>query len=616
MTIEDRVRRAMEARADLVPTRAAPALRVEETHRDDPSGPKRLVAGTVAFVVFALAAVFGWQALRPGDRDPIGPPATSATIKLASTDQGPSATLSYDGAEQSGVFERSVWCIAKSGECTSGTGESAYPPIDESLAIPVGTPLAFEGEGRVERFVVRTTEGDRSSPNAIVDTDGSSASVPTEPGDYLLWVAADWEQGSGSFYLRVRATAGPDSSPPEPTGAIAFIDGNQAFGPIAVLDPASGTTERLTGKSFSSVSLTWSPGGSLIAVTNAVLEGNGEIVLVSTETGEIVRTMPIETNLHPQDLAWSPDGRSLAFTSTVQRLYMIDADGSNLRSISTDDRRALGIGFSPTGDEIAFVGDRGDLGVVNLVSGETRLLVADRGIGYSPTWSPDGTRIAFSTDGPEGMSINVVDADGSNETILVDDSVYATDPSWSPDGNWISFERIGEDRNNLFAASVVDGSLRQLTDSPSDEPASDWGSPPSEGDEPGSIPTATVVSDYDSFVAALSSAGVSTTEREGKWFQRFFGEPLHRLNVGGALYVHEFPTTDALEEFRRKVSGTDGSQIPSRDGNGVVIIDWGTPRMYANGKVLAIYFGNERATRDTLEELLGPTFTGPEVAGF
>jgi hypothetical protein len=172
---------------------------------DGPNGPKRLSAAIVAFTVFAAAGVFGWQAFRPGDREPIGPSSPSATITLASTDDGPSANLSYDGAEQTAAFERYVWCTA-SDECSSGTGEFEYPPIEEGLAIPAGTPIRFEGEGRVERFVVRTPEGDQSSPNVIVDTDGTSASVPDEPGDYLLWIAADWEQGSGFFYLRIRAT--------------------------------------------------------------------------------------------------------------------------------------------------------------------------------------------------------------------------------------------------------------------------------------------------------------------------------------------------------------------------------------------------------------------------
>jgi TolB protein len=407
---------------------------------------------------------------------------------------------------------------------------------------------------------------------------------------------------------------------PAPTGAIAFIDGGQAFGPITLLDVASGSMARLTKQSFSSVSLAWSPDGSLIAVTRSVLEGNGELVLVSTETGEIVRTMPIDTGLHPQDVAWSPDGRSLAFSDTYQRLHMIDVDGSNLRSIPTDDSRALGIEFSPSGTEIAFIGDKGDLRVVSLASAETRLLVTDRGIRYSPAWSPDGARIAYATNGPEGMSINVVDADGSNETMLVDDSVYAVNPSWSPDGNWISFERISDERKDLFAVSVSDGSLRQLTDTASGEVGSDWGllpadvAPSSPASTPGSTtgpnPSDDTITDYQSFLDALRPE-VKLYERGGPGLQRLVGVPGHRFYAGGALYVHEFPSAAALDEFRQGVS-PDGSMLPTRDGDGSIIVEWAAPRLYAEGRVLVIYFGESEPMLATLRSVVGRPFAPTE----
>jgi len=178
---------------------------------DGPSGPNRLAAGIVAFVVFAAAAIFGWQAFRPNDRpEPVGPQASPAVITLGGTDEGPTATLSFDGAEQAGVFEGYSWCSTPD-DCTSVTRDLGYPPLDDAVEVPAGTPILFEGDGIVERFVVRTTEGDRSSPNVVVDTDGRDSSVPDQPGEYLIWVAADWEQGSGSFYLRVRAVPSPDS---------------------------------------------------------------------------------------------------------------------------------------------------------------------------------------------------------------------------------------------------------------------------------------------------------------------------------------------------------------------------------------------------------------------
>ena len=59
-------------------------------------------------------------------------------------------------------------------------------------------------------------------------------------------------------------------------------------------------------------------------------------------------------------------------------------------------------------------------------------------MGIDPSWSPDGTRIAFSRLAP-GMSneINVMNADGSNVQRLTSDYGRDVDPAWSPDGTKI-----------------------------------------------------------------------------------------------------------------------------------------------------------------------------------
>jgi Tol biopolymer transport system component len=68
---------------------------------------------------------------------------------------------------------------------------------------------------------------------------------------------------------------------------------------------------------------------------------------------------------------------------------------------------------------------------------------------FAPTWSPDGSKIAFSRVLGEGArrQIYVMDADGRNETPVTDDSSFASEPAWSPDGTKIAFS--GLDNNDL-----------------------------------------------------------------------------------------------------------------------------------------------------------------------
>jgi TolB protein len=113
--------------------------------------------------------------------------------------------------------------------------------------------------------------------------------------------------------------------------------------------------------------------------------------------------------------------------------------------------------WSPQGDRIAFVGsgdatDRDEnlleLYVMDVESGETRQLTENSARDADPTWSPDGKRIVFvradywATDNVE-TSHRVIGADGSGEETLVqtDQQVFLGSPSWSPDGNRIAYSR-------------------------------------------------------------------------------------------------------------------------------------------------------------------------------
>jgi hypothetical protein len=87
--------------------------------------------------------------------------------------------------------------------------------------------------------------------------------------------------------------------------------------------------------------------------------------------------------------------------------------------------------------QLLFVRD-GDIHVVDLVTGETRPLTMG-GRSASPSWSPDGTRIAFVR--PEGVYL--MNADGTNEILVAGDSGSHWSASWSPTGNALAIGRCG-----------------------------------------------------------------------------------------------------------------------------------------------------------------------------
>ena len=130
-----------------------------------------------------------------------------------------------------------------------------------------------------------------------------------------------------------------------------------------------------------------------------------------------------------------------------RQLYVANADGSSPVQLSTDDRRKMSPMFSndgtmlayraggassPSGDDFAF----SDLVVANADGSDPRVLVADVEGLSNPLWSPDGRFLAYTDVAGPTDHAHVIAVDGSTSTDLGDfGGTGAWTPSWSPDGN-------------------------------------------------------------------------------------------------------------------------------------------------------------------------------------
>lgn len=115
---------------------------------------------------------------------------------------------------------------------------------------------------------------------------------------------------------------------------------------------------------------------------------------------------------------------------------------------------------APVGSpRIVYAGGSGDFNIFVIGvdgSGKTKL-TNNAGTNSYPAWSPDGTKIAFSTPYQTGNDIAVMNADGSNPHLLTQDSGLNYFPAWSPDGTRIVFVAGGGDVIDIMNA---DGSNR------------------------------------------------------------------------------------------------------------------------------------------------------------
>ena len=99
-------------------------------------------------------------------------------------------------------------------------------------------------------------------------------------------------------------------------------------------------------------------------------------------------------------------------------------------------------------------------------NGSDRLRLAEGQSGFlsAPTWSPDGSRIAFASDQKGQSDIWVMDSDGSNLVNLTNDEAEDHSPAWSPDGHWIAFASLRDARYWELYVMRPDGSdVQRLT---------------------------------------------------------------------------------------------------------------------------------------------------------
>ena len=223
----------------------------------------------------------------------------------------------------------------------------------------------------------------------------------------------------------------------------------------------------------------WSPDGRYIAYNFFVIAGENsyeDLRVYDFVTGQEISLTPNQVKTSIWDKAWSPDSGSLVVTMVDDdpevigtNLYVIDVPSKRMTPITTD---SSVINESPVwssaGDAIAFSSNRESqdpdnydiwivspqgTGLTNLTGGEQ-----DPGNDRSPSYSPDGSMIAFNRFSQEETGLWIMEADGSSPQMIYDmqQAPFAEMPVWAPDGNRLALVYGEEEYTRIVSVGLDD----------------------------------------------------------------------------------------------------------------------------------------------------------------
>jgi hypothetical protein len=259
-------------------------------------------------------------------------------------------------------------------------------------------------------------------------------------------------------------------------GCITYSDGSQ----IVAADPHHPANRIVVGPSNGLVPIAWSRDGSRLLLTSTL----GDLFVMNADGSQ---TRIAQGDAFGWEGSFSPDGTQVVYdrfmTKTVngvdvqtRGLYTVDVAGGAPRLIANSSFACSVLtcqgpwltypAWSPDGSRIAYAEYRDDLGrdeiwVMNSDGTNQRQLLAlapcpgatqGSGCTDSLAWSPDGSQLAFHSDGgiyilsPKGSGLRLISKDGGQ-------------PTWSPDGSLIAFTRGAE----LFTMAA-DGTNVTLVD--------------------------------------------------------------------------------------------------------------------------------------------------------
>ncbi len=242
--------------------------------------------------------------------------------------------------------------------------------------------------------------------------------------------------------------------------------------------------EKLSNHHSIAVSANWSNDAKKIAYsvfTKFIKKDGSAMSNVSLYVLDLATGKRVLTSYRPgqnSGAAFSPDGKSIylgmSMGSGAADIYRINISGEVITRLTKGPAGAINVEptLSPDGQKIAFSSERGGrpmIYVMNSDGGGIKRLTFDGVYNSSPSWSPDGKKIAFAGQDNDHFDIFVMNADGSNIVRVTTakkangKAAHNEDPSFSPDSRFVVYTSNRTGKNQIFISTVDGAEERRVT---------------------------------------------------------------------------------------------------------------------------------------------------------
>jgi TolB protein len=170
---------------------------------------------------------------------------------------------------------------------------------------------------------------------------------------------------------------------------------------------------------------------------------------------------------------WSPEGDSILYVSYARRgvlpVLALATGGPNPRALFESEAMVFPGCWSPDGSKIAFSSSKDgnpEIYVMDRDGARFERLTDHPGIDVSPTWSPTGREIAFTSDRSGSPQVYIMDADGLNLTRISLRGSYNAEPAWSPSMEFSEIAYASRVQGAVFDIVIHDlltKQIRQIT---------------------------------------------------------------------------------------------------------------------------------------------------------